>query len=66
MDKDMIGKLFQIDENTSRKGTDGEPSTGLGLIICKDFVEKHGGKLTVESELDKGSEFCFTLPYPLI
>ncbi len=62
MDKDMIGKLFQIDENTSRKGTEGEPSTGLGLIICKDFVEKHGGKLWVVSEVDKGSEFCFTLP----
>ncbi|MFZ4546895.1 MAG: PAS domain S-box protein, partial [Bacteroidales bacterium] len=44
MDKEMIEKLFQIDKNTSRKGTDGEPSTGLGLIICKDFVEKHGGK----------------------
>jgi len=62
MNQEMVGNLFQVDINTSRKGTDNEPSTGLGLIICKEFVEKHGGKLWVESEEGKGSTFYFTLP----
>jgi len=62
MNKEMIGNLFRLDVNTNRKGTEGEHSTGLGLIICKDFVEKHGGKLWVESEEDKGSIFRFSLP----
>lgn len=64
MEKSLLEKLFRLDEQTHRKGTEGEPSTGLGLIICKDFVEKHGGKIWVESEKDKGSEFFITLPLP--
>ena len=62
MNKQMIADLFRLDINTSRKGTKGESSTGLGLIICRDFIEKHGGNLSVESEEEKGSSFRFTLP----
>lgn len=61
MNREMIENLFQIEINTSRKGTENEPSSGFGLILCKDFVEKHGGKLWVESEINIGSTFYFTL-----
>ena len=62
MDQQMIDNLFRIDVKTNRKGTDGELSTGLGLLLCKEFVEKHGGLLRVESEEGKGSVFYFSLP----
>ncbi len=62
MCRNMIGNLFHLDVNTNRKGTEGEASTGLGLVICKDFIEKNGGELWVESEERKGSTFRFSLP----
>jgi len=62
MDDAIMDQLFSLDAKTGRKGTDGELSTGLGLIICRDLIEKHGGKLKVESEEEKGSTFSFTLP----
>ena len=63
MNPEMVDNLFRLDAQTNRRGTDGEPSSGLGLLLCKDFVEKHGGKLWVESEEGKGSVFYFTIPY---
>jgi signal transduction histidine kinase len=60
--KEAIGKLFRIDENQTTLGTQNEKGTGLGLIICKEFIEKHGGKIWVESAVGKGSTFYFTLP----
>ncbi len=63
MNQEMQENLFNITFNASRKGTEKEPSTGLGLILCKEFVEKHGGKLWVESEESQGSTFYFDLPF---
>jgi PAS domain S-box-containing protein len=61
MDKAMICRLFLLNGKTNRNGTDGEPSTGLGLLLCKEFVEKQNGKIWVESEVGKGSTFFFSL-----
>ena len=59
---DELKKLFDISEVLTTKGTEGETGTGLGLLLCKEFVEKHQGKIWVESEVGKGSDFKFTLP----
>jgi signal transduction histidine kinase/ligand-binding sensor domain-containing protein len=55
-------KLFRIDEKISLQGTENEGGTGLGLILCKEFISINKGSISVESELGKGSTFCFTLP----
>ena len=60
--KELIDKLFRIDQSYSTPGTRNEKGSGLGLILCKDFVEKNGGKIWVESQSGKGSIFSFTIP----
>jgi signal transduction histidine kinase len=57
-----ISRIFLLDNRYSRKGTDKERGSGLGLILCQEFIEKHGGTIRVESEPEKGSSFIFTLP----
>jgi len=61
MDPGLVGKLFGFDI-VSRPGTQQERGTGLGLKLCRDFVEKNGGKIRVESAPGKGSRFFVTLP----
>ncbi|MFO8236195.1 MAG: HAMP domain-containing sensor histidine kinase [Bacteroidales bacterium] len=61
--QNSIDKLFRIDENFSTHGTSNEAGTGLGLILCKEFIEKHNKEIWIESEEGSGSTFYFTLPY---
>lgn len=61
MTPELKNKLFQISEKTSRPGTEGEMSTGLGLLLVKEFIEKHKGKIWVESEVGRGSTFHFII-----
>ncbi|WP_291323587.1 PAS domain S-box protein [Desulfonatronospira sp.] len=63
MDQETAAGLFAIDQKRSVKGTEGEKGTGLGLVLCKEFVEKHGGRIWVESEPGKGTTVSFTVPY---
>ncbi len=57
MNKELMDKLFVIGENTSRLGTEGEASSGLGLMLCKEYSDRISAKLTIESEVNKGSTF---------
>ena len=62
INKEAIDKLFRIDESYSTLGTQNEKGTGLGLLLCKEFVEKHDGRIWIESEVGKGSKFHFSVP----
>lgn len=61
MNKKITDNLFRLDVDTSRNGTDGEASTGLGLLLCKEFVEHHGSEIVIESRENEGSKFSFVL-----
>jgi len=62
MDTETLNSLFLVSNSKIRKGTNNEKGTGLGLLICKDFVQKNGGELNVESEVGKGTTFKITIP----
>ena len=61
-----IPSLFNFNTMFSTNGTEGEQGTGLGLPLCKEFVERNDGKIWVETEAGKGSKFVFTLPKPIL
>jgi signal transduction histidine kinase len=61
MEGAQIENLFNLGSGNSTKGTKGEKGTGLGLLLCKDFIKMHEGKIDVQSEIGKGSTFSFTL-----
>ena len=61
--KERIETLFQLDESYSTQGTEKETGSGLGVILCKEFIDKHNGKIGVESVVDKGSTFYIYLPH---
>ncbi|EFI36320.1 PAS/PAC sensor signal transduction histidine kinase [Desulfonatronospira thiodismutans ASO3-1] len=62
MDQDTAARVFAIDKRKSVKGTDGEKGTGLGLALCKEFVEQHGGRIWIDSEPGQGTTVYFTVP----
>lgn len=62
MDETLISNLFRLDKNTRRKGTAKEPSSGLGLILCKEFIERQGGRIWVESVEGKGTSVYISIP----
>ncbi len=64
LDEESVDKIFRIDVNTSMIGNHRDKGSGLGLILCKEFVELNGGEITVDSTPGKGSIFTFTVPLP--
>jgi PAS domain S-box-containing protein len=59
---DIQSRLFRIDELIKSPGTDNEIGTGLGLILCKEFISRNNGTISFKTEIGKGTEFCFNVP----
>ncbi len=64
--KEYLNRLFKIESTFTLKGTDDEEGTGMGLLLCKEFVEKNDGSIRAESEVGEGTTFIFTIPKPVL
>ncbi|WGK65906.1 ATP-binding protein [Croceiramulus getboli] len=62
MAPEELKNLFEVTTTISKLGTNDEKGTGLGLVLCKEFVDKHQGEITIESELQQGTTICFSIP----
>ena len=62
MSQDIVDGLFKVENNVQRPGTSNEKGTGLGLILCQEFIHKNNGDIGVKSTEGDGSEFCISLP----
>ncbi len=62
MTQEAMNKLFRIDTHHTTRGTENETGTGLGLILCQDFIHKQDGEIWVETEIGEGSVFSFSIP----
>jgi signal transduction histidine kinase len=62
MSPEILNSLFKIGETISSKGTNNEIGSGIGLLLCQEFIGKHQGQIEVESEEGKGSAFKLHLP----
>ncbi|MCF8228842.1 MAG: HAMP domain-containing histidine kinase [Bacteroidales bacterium] len=60
--EDIVDKLFVMNGSTEREGTTGEKGTGLGLVLCNEFIKKNKGRIWAQNNNGKGATFCFTLP----
>jgi len=62
MTPDRLGRLFGLEKENTTLGTKGEKGTGLGLLLCKDLIEKNKGSIRVESEVGQGTTFTIAMP----
>ena len=60
-----LAKLFKTDVHHTTTGTSNEKGTGLGLLLCKDLVERNGGKISIQSKVGEGTKFTFTIPHKI-
>jgi signal transduction histidine kinase len=63
MSPECVERLFKVGESFSKHGTDDEKGSGLGLILCKEFIDRHQGKIFAESVEGNGSTFTFVIPF---
>ena len=62
--EEVVDELFKIESKYSQEGTNGEKGTGLGMILCRDFIGQHNGRIWIISNYSKGSTFKLTIPDP--